>query len=62
MANDYGCEVVLASPCHLKTGNSVVSGHGIITSATDGQRMAEQASILETMRILLCKFTKRGID
>lgn len=39
----------IASPCHLKTGNSVVSGHGIITSPADGQRMAEQASIIVEM-------------
>lgn len=39
----------VASPCHLKTGNSVVAGHGIITSATDGKRMAEQASIVVEM-------------
>lgn len=39
----------VASPCHLKTGNSVVAGHGIITSATDGKRMAEQASIIVEM-------------
>jgi len=39
----------IASPCHLKTGNSVVAGHGIITSAADGKRMAEQASIVVEM-------------
>lgn len=39
----------IASPCHLKTGNSVVAGHGIITSAADGERMAEQASIIVEM-------------
>jgi len=39
----------IGSPCHLKTGNSVVAGHGIITSAADGQRMAEQASIVVEM-------------
>jgi hypothetical protein len=39
----------VASPCHLKTGNSVVGAHGIITSAADGKRMAEQASIVVEM-------------
>lgn len=39
----------VGSPCHLKTGNSVVAGHGIITSAADGKRMAEQASIVVEM-------------
>ena len=39
----------IGSPCHLKAGNSVVSGHGIITSAVDGQRMAEQASLVVEM-------------
>ncbi len=39
----------VASPCHLKTGNSVVPGHGIITSVADGKRMAEQASIIVEM-------------
>ena len=39
----------VASPCHLKTGNSVVPAHGMITSASDGQHMAEQASIVVEM-------------
>ena len=41
--------VRVAAPVHLKTGNSVVSAHGQITSATDGKRMAEQASIVVEM-------------
>jgi hypothetical protein len=39
----------VAAPLHLKTGNSVVSGHGQITSASDGKRMADQAAIVVEM-------------
>ena len=39
----------VAAPVHLKTGNSVVSGHGEMTSATDGKRMADQAAIVVEM-------------
>jgi hypothetical protein len=41
--------VRVAAPVHLKTGNSVVSAHGQITGATDGKRMADQASIVVEM-------------
>jgi len=41
--------VRVAAPVHLKTGNSVVSAHGQITSASDGKKMAEQASIVVEM-------------
>jgi len=41
--------VRVAAPVHLKTGNSVVGAHGQITSATDGARMAQQASIVVEM-------------
>ncbi len=41
--------VRVAAPVHLKTGNSVVSGHGEMTSANDGRRMAEQAAIVVEM-------------
>ena len=41
--------VRVAAPVHLKTGNSVVSAHGQITGATDGRRMADQASIVVEM-------------
>jgi hypothetical protein len=41
--------VRVAAPVHLKTGNSVIGGHGQITSATDGKRMADQASIVVEM-------------
>lgn len=41
--------VRVAAPVHLKTGNSVVSAHGQITSASDGKRMADQASIVVEM-------------
>jgi len=41
--------VRVAAPVHLKTGNSVVGAHGQITSATDGARMAAQASIVVEM-------------
>jgi len=41
--------VRVAAPVHLKTGNSVVSAHGQITSASDGRKMADQASIVVEM-------------
>jgi hypothetical protein len=41
--------VRVAAPLHLKTGNSVVGGHGEMTSAADGKRMADQASIVVEM-------------
>jgi hypothetical protein len=41
--------VRVAAPLHCKTGNSVVGGHGELTSATDGKRMADQASIVVEM-------------
>jgi hypothetical protein len=39
----------VAAPVHLKTGNSVVSAHGQITSASDGKKMAAQAAIVVEM-------------
>lgn len=39
--------VRVASPIHLKTGNSAVSGHGELTSANDGKNMAHQAIIVK---------------
>jgi hypothetical protein len=41
--------VRVAAPVHLKTGNSVVSAHGQITSGSDGKKMADQASIVVEM-------------
>jgi len=41
--------VRVAAPVHCKTGNSVVSGHGQLTSASDGRLMADQASIVVEM-------------
>lgn len=41
--------VRVAAPVHCKTGNSVVSGHGEMTSAGDGKRMADQAAIVVEM-------------
>jgi hypothetical protein len=41
--------VRVAAPVHCKTGNSVVSGHGQLTSASDGRKMADQASIVVEM-------------
>jgi hypothetical protein len=41
--------VRVAAPVHCKTGNSVVGGHGEMTSATDGRRMADQATIVVEM-------------
>ncbi|HHY46210.1 MAG TPA: peptidase [Firmicutes bacterium] len=43
--------VRIGAPIHIKTGNSVVPGHGQLTSAEDGRRMAAQAEIIvETIR------------
>jgi len=39
----------VGAPLHLKTGNSVVGGHGEMTSAVDGKRMADQAAIVVEM-------------
>jgi hypothetical protein len=41
--------VRVAAPVHLKTGNSVVAGHGQLTSASDGRLMADQAAIVVEM-------------
>lgn len=41
--------VRVAAPVHCKTGNSVVGGHGQLTSAVDGKRMANQATIVVEM-------------
>ncbi len=41
--------VRLAAPVHCKTGNSVVAAHGQITSASDGKKMADQATIIVEM-------------
>jgi len=41
--------VRVAAPLHCKTGNSVVGGHGQLTSPTDGKRMADQAAIVVEM-------------
>ena len=41
--------VRVASPCHLKCGNSTVAGHGQITDAHDGRNMANQAVIIKEM-------------
>ncbi len=43
-----GPEMVrVGAPIHLKTGNSVVSGHGQLTTAQNGRDMAKQASIVK---------------
>lgn len=41
--------VRVASPLHLKAGNSVISGHGELTSANDGVNMAKQVAIVKEM-------------
>ena len=41
--------VRVCSPVYLKTGNSAVSGHGQLTSASDGVNMARQSSIVVEM-------------
>jgi hypothetical protein len=49
--------VRVAAPVHCKTGNSVVAGHGLLTSASDGKKMADQASIIVEM---LTKYYPEG--
>jgi hypothetical protein len=39
----------LASPVHLKTGNSVLAGHGQLLTTDNARRMAEQASLVLEM-------------
>jgi len=41
--------VRIGAPIHLKTGNSVVAGHGQLTSKQDGINMARQACIVKEM-------------
>ncbi|MGB9867529.1 MAG: U32 family peptidase [Bacillota bacterium] len=41
--------VRIGAPIHLKTGNSVVSAHGEMTSPQDGKNMAAQAAIVKEM-------------
>lgn len=41
--------VRIAAPVYLKTGNSVISSHGQLTSVEDGKQMARQASIIVEM-------------
>ena len=41
--------VRVGAPLHCKTGNSVVSAHGEMTSAADGKKMADQATIIVEM-------------
>lgn len=51
--------VRVARPVYLKTGNSVLGAHGQFTSAEDGERMADQASItLEAMRRFAPEFAQ----
>jgi hypothetical protein len=53
----------IAAPVHLKTGNSVLSAHGQISSANDGRRMVDQAAIVVEMVSKYypkAKQTKRG--
>lgn len=41
--------VRIGAPIHLKTGNSVISGHGQLTTAKNGTDMARQAAIVKEM-------------
>jgi len=38
--------VRVAAPLHCKTGNSVIGGHGEMTGASEGKKMADQATII----------------
>lgn len=55
--------VRIVAPVYLKTGNSVISAHGMITSEEDGRNMARQVNIvLETVHRYLPNAvqTKKG--
>ena len=41
--------VRVAAPVHCKTGNSVIGGHGEMTGAAEGKKMADQATIIVEM-------------
>jgi hypothetical protein len=41
--------VRVAAPLHCKTGNSVIGGHGEMTGAAEGKKMANQATIVVEM-------------
>ncbi len=41
--------VRVAAPLHCKTGNSVIGGHGEMTGAAEGKKMADQATIIIEM-------------
>ena len=41
--------VRIVAPVHCKTGNSMISAHGSLTSANDGKNMANQATIVVEM-------------
>lgn len=41
--------VRIGAPIHLKTGNSVISSHGELTTAQNGRDMAKQAAIVKEM-------------
>ena len=41
--------VRVAAPLHCKTGNSVIGGHGEMTGAAEGRKMADQATIIVEM-------------
>ncbi|MDR1727948.1 MAG: peptidase [Acidobacteriota bacterium] len=41
--------VRVAAPVHCKTGNSVIGGHGEMTGAAEGKKMAAQATIIVEM-------------
>jgi len=41
--------VRVAAPLHCKTGNSVIGGHGEMTGAAEGKKMADQATIIVEM-------------
>lgn len=41
--------VRVGAPIHLKTGNSVISAHGELTTAQNGRDMAKQAAIVKEM-------------
>jgi len=41
--------VRVAAPLHCKTGNSVIGGHGEMTGASEGKKMADQATIIVEM-------------
>lgn len=54
--------VRVAAPVHLKTGNSVLAGHGEVTTADDARKMVRQASLVLEMMQELAPGLKQSVS